>query len=154
MKWTWLFVLVWVVGCGSKHVQSEAPGYSQVQAKQEKTLAEFERANAFLDNDRPADAAAIYDRLIVDNPVDQLDVLIIFNSGVAHFEAKNCEVAGERFRKVIRISNKKSPTVQGRAMLKLGDVYACLADDNKAITNLVELFRGNFGLPIEIARAE
>lgn len=152
MKWTVLLVLVAAtVSC--THVE-EKEGLDQVQAAQEKVIEEFERGNKLLDEKNPAEAAKVYDDLILKYPTNQLDTLIIFNSGLAHMQNDDCATAAERFRKVIRKTANNSPAIHARAQLRMSDVYTCLGEDSKAITSLIAIHRASSPLPIEIAKAE
>ena len=119
----------------------------------ETVIANFEKANKLLDRGETEEAVKIYDRLITDAKASPIDNLIIYNSGVAHYELKNCEIASDRFRKVIRVSNNNL-SLKSRAMLFMADVYACLGDDNKATTNLLELYQGKYPLSVEVSHAE
>lgn len=156
MKYTRLFSLISIcalstIGC-SLFSKEETQTKSQIQ--QNKIIKEFEAGNELLDQNRNEEAAVVFDRLIVDNPVNNLDLLITYNSGLAHLLTLNCEVAAERFRKVVRAAAKDAPAVRGRALLRMGDVYTCLGDDSKAVTTLFEILNGKFDLPFEIIRAE
>jgi hypothetical protein len=66
----------------------------------------------------------------------------------------DCEAAAERFRKVIRMTANKSPSIHARAQLRMSDVYTCMGEDSKAITSLIAVHRSSTALPIEIAKAE
>jgi tetratricopeptide (TPR) repeat protein len=148
-----LITILTIIITGCSHSDKKA-GLSEVQAKQDSAIADFEKANRLLDENQHEEAAKAYDRLLVDYPGNQLDMVILFNSGIAHYQAKNCELAAERFRKVIRLSNTNYVSFKARALLRMSDVYTCLGQDNKAITNLIEIHRGRYSLPPEIVQAE
>ena len=139
------------MSCAQK---SKKVDIGEVQSQQDEVVSEFEKANRLLDGNQPAEAAALYDALIVKYPGNQLDTVIIFNSGIAYLESKQCELAGERLRKVMRMTTRKFSAIRARATLKMSDVYTCLGEDNKAITNLIEIFLGKHDLPVEILKAE
>lgn len=143
--------MIILVGCAQADKNA---GMADVQKKQEQTLVEFEKANALLDNKQYEEAAKLYDKLVIDNPTDQLDMLIVYNSGIAHLMSQDCEAAEVRLRKVIRMSNKKLPELAGRTLMRLSEVYTCLGEDNKSIVNLIELSRGKYNLPPEVIMAE
>ncbi len=152
MKWIKLFsVVIFLSGCG---LFEKNKGGSSGALSQSQTLKEFERGNQLLDQNQFTEAAEVFDRLIVDQPTSQLDLLIIYNSGLAHLAAMNCDVAGERIRKAIRMAAQDAPSLRGRALLRMGDVYTCLGDDSKSITTLIEVMRGQFNLPVEVVKAE
>jgi tetratricopeptide (TPR) repeat protein len=139
MNWIKLLPIIILAGCAQV---DKTAGVAQVQEKQEKTLAEFEKANALLDNKQYEDAAKIY------------EMLIVYNAGISHLLNLDCETAEERFRKVIRMANQKLPELAGRTLLRLSEVYTCLGADNKSIVNLIELSRGKYNLPPETIMAE
>ncbi len=117
-------------------------------------MQDFEQANQRLDEGKATEATAIYDRLIVENPSNPMQHMILYNAGLAYLQAGNCPKAGDRFRQVIRLTNKKIPQVEGRALLGLSDIYTCLGQDTKAVATLVQVSQGKFELPTEINAAE
>lgn len=155
MRWIALLSIFALLGCSVfKKNDDASDSTGDFAAKQGKMFADFEKGNRLLDENKPEEAAVVFDQMIVDNPVSQIETLVIYNSGIAHLLIQNCELASERFRKVIRLSAKTAPTIRGRALLRMSDVYTCLGEDNKAILTLVEIVKGKFDLPVEVIRAE
>lgn len=151
MKWILLLVVLTQLSCSQTKKKTEI---TDLQVEQDEVIAEFERANRFLDVNKSEEAALIYDSLLLKYPGNQLDVVITYNAGIAYLNVQECDKASERFRKVIRTTAQKKSAIRSRATLRMSDVYTCLGEDNKAITNLVELFIGKHDLPIEILKAE
>lgn len=123
-------------------------------AKQQKITQDFERANQMLDDGKSTEAAALYDRIVLENPTNPMQNMIIYNAGLAYLQGGNCPKAGDRFRQVIRLTNNKVPPLEGRALLGLSDIYTCLGQDTKAITTLVQISQGKYQLPEEVTAAE
>lgn len=151
MRWFGLLSVMVLVACSAAKKQNDL---SAATKKQDQMFLNFEKGNGLLDENKPAEAAVVFDQMIVDSPTSQLDILIVYNSGISHLLAKNCEVAAERFRKVIRLTAKTVQAVRGRSLLRMSDVYTCLGDDSKAITALVEVAKGKFDLSVEVVKAE
>lgn len=152
MPWKWLVIAAVISGCSS--AKKNEVGEEIAQQEQDKAMLEFEKANRLLDDAEFEKAAAAYDRLLVDHPASQLDLVILFNSGLAHLQSGDCMKASERFRKSIRISKEKYPNIAGRALLRMGDVHICLGEDTKAIANLLQIYQGKYSLSEEITYAE
>lgn len=150
MKWIYLFVILTMLGCSQKQ-KKESPADFHFQSE---SLRRFEEANKLLDSGEAGRAAVVYDQLTVENPASPFDLVVLYNAGVAHLQSGNCPVAGERFRRLIRLASQKDNNLKGRSMLYMSDVYACLGEDNKAITILIEIYRGRTGLPVEKTKAE
>jgi tetratricopeptide (TPR) repeat protein len=152
MKWISLFALILVIGCAQ--AKKKEIDFETARSEQEQVIEGFEKANRLLDEQQYESAIELYDKLLVQHPTNQLDMLILFNSGLAHLAIQDCETAAERFRKITRQAVKNAPPINARAQLKMSDVYTCLGEDTKAITNLVELMTRSSVLPLEIAQAE
>lgn len=107
-----------------------------------------------LDEGKSTEAAELYDRLVIEYPSNTIEPMIVYNAGLAYLQGGVCPKAGDRFRQVVRLSNKKIPQLQGRALLRLSDIHTCLGEDSKAVATLVQLSRDKYGLPPEISAAE
>lgn len=145
-----MFFSLLQVSCG---MTQKSKAVRAAEDRQAQTLLKFNKANQLLDDNQAEDAAKMYDQILVSNPVTSLDLLVLYNSGVAYFQSQHCDQAVDRFRKVIR-SSQKSPAIQSRAKLYLSDSYTCIGDDKKSISNLIEIFQGHFQLPAEVVRTE
>lgn len=151
MRWIWLLNIFILASCSSVEKKD---GSLNSAKKQDQLLLNFEKGNKLLDQNKPEEAAVVFDQLIVESPTNQLETLIVYNSGISYLMALNCDLASDRFRKVIRLAAKTAPAIRGRALLRMSDVYTCLGDDNKAIAALVEIMNGKFDLSLEVIKAE
>lgn len=123
-------------------------------ASQQKASIEFEKANVMMDSGNYAGALEIYDRIIVAHPVTTLDSMIIFNAALSHLQLANCPAAEAGFRKVVRATNKDTPSLAIRAKLRLADALNCQGKEKEAMVLLLEINRDRSRLPIEIGEAE
>jgi tetratricopeptide (TPR) repeat protein len=143
-----------IVSCAGKTTKEVAYSVDAYE-RQEKAIEEFDNINKLFDAGQYADAAPKYDALLRNSTVNNLDALIVFNAGLSYFLAGDCVTASERFREVVRRTKAaNSPAMRARALLKLGESYVCLGEDNKAIVNLLESYNSNKNMPIEIGKAE
>ncbi len=142
-----------LVVCGCAHNTPQS-AYQAYQAKQQVIIKQFNKANKIMDDGQFEKAAKAYDDIALNDPVGQLDLIIIYNAGIAYYQAGDCKTAGERLRGVVRLAGKMAPQVKYRALMQLADVYTCLGDNAKTITTLVEAERGGHVLPPEIQLAE
>lgn len=117
-------------------------------------IGEFERANDILDQKEYGRAAEMFDALIDQSVGTSIYPLAIYNSGVSHLSGGNCQMALNRFRQAIRVTQNKVPTIRSRATVSLAEVYTCLGNDRQAMIALVEVMKNPEGLPAEIIEAQ
>ena len=145
------FVLALIL-CGCAH--NPTSDYQAYQQRQQTIIKQFNNANKILDDGRYAEAAKAYDSITLNDPVGQLDLIIIYNAGLAYYQAGDCKTAGERLRGVVRLAGNMAPPIKYRALMQLADVYTCLGDNAKTITTLIEASGGRQVLPPDIVLAE
>lgn len=115
---------------------------------------QFDRGVQALDAERYADAAAIFDALLVKKPATDLDLVTIFNSGVAYENLGQCQKASERYRQVVRASATKFKRIEGEALFRLSMAYECMGQDAKTVTALLDAKRRGKDLSFEVVNAE
>src|SRR6185312_13989540 len=96
--------------CGCAHAPES--GYQAYQQKQKDIIAQFNQANKIMDDGQFKQAAKAYDNIGLNDPVGQLDLIIIFNAGSAYYQAGDCRTAGERLRGVVRLAGKMAPQIK------------------------------------------
>lgn len=151
-----VIVALWLVigvagGCASK-----------AKRNQEALLDEDENGNPALarglkalEREQYAEAAQIFDMLLVAKPATEEDLVTVFNSGAAHEGLGHCQKSAERYREVVRASAGKFRLLEGQALFRLSLSYECLGQDTKTITSLIEARKkGREALPFETLNAE
>jgi tetratricopeptide (TPR) repeat protein len=115
----------------------------------------FERGLKALEQEQYAQAAQIFDKLLVAKPATESDLVTVYNSGAAHEGLGHCLKSAERYREVVRASAGKFRLLEGQALFRLSLMYECLGQDTKTITSLLEARKkGREGLPFETLNAE
>lgn len=114
----------------------------------------FEKGLRSLERQEYAEAAKIFDQLLVSDPGAKWDLVITYNSAAAHEGLGNCEKAAERYREVVRASNQKFQRMEAQALFRLSLMYECLGQDTKAVAALLETEKRAQALPPETVQAE
>ena len=117
-------------------------------------LPVFEQGVRALDREQYAEAARIFDRLLVTKPATEHDLVTTFNSASAYEGLGNCAKAGERYREVTRGSAGKFQRLESLAYFRLSLMYECLGQDVKAITALLDARKRGRDLPFATRHAE
>ncbi len=126
----------------------------RVGSEPETASSEFEQGLRALEAEDYESAATIFDRLLVEKPASELDLVAIYNSGAAYEGLTKCKVAAERYRQVVRSSAGKFTRIEGEALFRLSVMYGCLGQDTKEITALLDARKRGKDLPPEIVDAE
>lgn len=142
-----LLIFFAVVGCGSKQKKVRPHTDETVTAQYEKGLKELDAGNYL-------EASKILDRLLVQSPGTELDLVVLYNSASAYEGLKDCKTANERFRQVVRSSQGKFSRIESQALFRVALTYECLGQDTKTVTALLDAIRRGKDLPPEILRAE
>jgi tetratricopeptide (TPR) repeat protein len=128
-------------------VAPRAPDYGAKQPEYDKGL----RALAAEDY---AEAARVFDKLLVQKPGLELDLVTLFNSGSAYEGLGECQKASDRYRQVVRSSAGKFKSIEAQALFRLSLMYECLGEDAKTITALLDAKKRARDLPVETSDAE
>lgn len=84
-------------------------------------------------------AAAIFDRMLMQKPASEFDLIVVYNAGVAHESMGECKRATEYYRKAITGAvAMKLPRVEAESFYRLSLAYECLGDDQKTIVSLLD----------------
>ena len=140
--------------CTSPKKRSRSDVKVEMKSNELNATKEFEVGMKLMDEMRYADAAATFDRLLVQKPASEIDLVILFNSGSAYEGMGKCQEASDRYRKVIRSSSGKFKGIEGQALFRLSLAYECMGQDTKAVTSLLDTLRRAKDLPPEIMKAE
>ncbi len=140
-----VFGLLILVGCASQ---------KQVVAPSEEKVSEFDQGLRALEHQDYDEAAQIFDRLLVQNPATELDLVVLYDSGAAYEGKGDCARALERYRQVVRSSAGKFSRIEGEALYRSSLMYECMNQDSKAITSLLDARKRGKSLPFETLNAE
>ena len=145
-----LFTLFLIFGCASK--KKNGTSY----ANQDQLLhKKFEKGLKYLDESKYSKAARIFNKLLVQKPTSNIDIIILFNSAIAYEGLKKCKTAARRFRQVIDASQQgRLPRVEAQALVRLSYVYECLGKDTHVITSLLDAKRRSKHLAPTVVKAE
>ena len=149
MKKFILIAVLVLTACVSKRKQSDATlrEDSPIQAK-------FDQGVRALDNEQFGTAAEIFDGILLQKPGTDMDLVAMFNSGIAYEGLGDCKKASERYRQVVRSSAKKFKRLESEALFRLSMAYECMGQDAKAITALIDAKNRGKELPFETLNAE
>jgi tetratricopeptide (TPR) repeat protein len=117
-------------------------------------LPVFEQGVRALEKEQYAEAAKIFDKLLVTKPATEHDLVTSFNSGSAYEGLGNCSRAGERYREVTRGSSGHFTRLEAQAFYRLALMYECLGQDVKSITALLDAKKRGRNLPPATLSAE
>lgn len=141
------FLCLLLAACASGKKEEEAP-LAPADANA------FEQGTRALDQERYAEAARIFDQLLVAKPATEVDLITTFNSGAAYEGLGNCHKAADRYREVVRSSAGKFQRVESQALYRLSLMYECLGQDPKAITALLDARKRGKELAPSVLQAE
>jgi tetratricopeptide (TPR) repeat protein len=109
---------------------------------------------AALEREKYQEAVDIFNRILVQRPASEFDLVVLYNSGAAYMGLGDCSKALERFRQVARSSAGKFEHIEGEALYRASLMYECLEQDAKAITSLIDTKKRAKDLPFEVKVAE
>lgn len=147
---TLLLALVFVSACSSAKKAEE----DKQEMAEEMKRPRFEQGLKALDNNRFADAAKVFDGLLVSKPGTELDLITLYNSGAAYEGMGDCPKAAERLREVVRSSAGKFKRIEAQAFYRLSFMYECMGQDNKSIAALLDAKKRSSDLSFAVANAE
>lgn len=120
----------------------------------EQKVNELDRGLKALEQENYAAAADVFDRILVQKPASEYDLVVLFNSGAAYEGLGNCTKALERYRQVVRSSVGKFERIEGQSIYRASLMYECLEQDAKAISALLDARKRKRDLPVEVLSAE
>lgn len=141
-------------GCASKSKKDGNKDLVNYEVDAPKENVGFEKGMSALESEDYQEAARIFDRLLVQKPATEFDLVTLYNSGAAYEGLGNCPKAAERYRELVRSFPNKFPRIEGQALFRLSLMYECMNQDNKAITALLDARKRGVGLPAETLKAE
>lgn len=145
-----LTVILAFITCGCT-LREKKPVFD---VKQSNIQADFERAMKKLDEEKPADAAVLLEKILVQSPATEFDFIVLFNLGVAKETLKDCRGAADHYREVARGSSGKFRQIEAMSFLRLGYVYECLGKDDRVMSALLDAQRRKDFLPEDTAKSE
>lgn len=144
----WILVLALLPACASKKVESS------VDRGEEESNPVFERGLKALEQERYAEAAQIFDKILVAQPGTERDLIILYNSAAAYEGMGHCQKAVDRYRSVVRSSKGKFVQLEAQSLFRMSIMYECLGQDTKTITSLLDARKRGKDLPYETQVAE
>lgn len=119
-----------------------------------KVTKRFEVGLKKLEQEKYAEAAKIFDDILVENPTTELDLIVSFNAGAAYEGLGRCQQAAERYRSVVKSTLTRQGRIYAQALFRLSYVYECLGDNPKVIATLLDLHRRDSFLDENVKLAE
>lgn len=138
-----------VTGCAGKKTTTEG-----LTTREEEARDEFQRGLKLLDQERYAEAAKVFDRILIQSPAEEFDFVVMYNLGAAHEGLKNCKTAADSYKQVAKGSAGKFPRLEALALLRLSYAYECLGLNEKVIASLMDVRRRRKHLPEDAAKSE
>lgn len=146
-----LLVSIGLAACASKKKPDDGlPPEVEVRSD----LPQFSEGVKALDQERYAEAARIFDQLLVAKPATEHDLVTTYNSAAAYEGLGHCGKAGERYREVTRSSAGKFRGIEAMAFYRLSLMYECLGQDVKAVTALLDARKRGRHLPTSVMQTE
>ncbi|MGE0762842.1 MAG: tetratricopeptide repeat protein [Bdellovibrionales bacterium] len=134
-------------GCSSNSIKGYDPSAENAQV-------ELERALKKMDEDRPAEAIKMLEKILVKAPATEFDFVVLYNLGAARESTKDCKGASENYREVARGSAGKFQRLEAVSLLRLSYAYECMGRDDKVLIALLDTRRRARALPEDTAKAE
>ncbi len=153
LKYFLVLVLVGLVGCMTP-AQQRANQRKAGEEMSEEQMQEFNRGLDYLEKEDYPAALRVFDKLLVEKPASELDLIILYDSGAALEGMGQCAKAAQRYRQVARGAVKKFPRMQGEALYRLSYTYECLGEDQKVIAALLDVKKFENEMPQEVSKAE
>lgn len=147
--WLLAFAISILPACASKSARPQPE-----VVEDETSNPAFDRGLRALEQERYAEAAQIFDKLLVANPGTERDLVILYNSAAAHEGMGHCQKAVDRYRQVVRSSNGKFIQIEAQSLFRMSIMYECLGQDTKTITSLLDAQKRGKDLPYETRVAE
>ncbi len=151
--WIVLFTAVSLLvsaGCGSSKKSYNLAAANREEAAKEK----FDRGIKAMDQERYAEAAKIFEKILVDSPAEEFDFIVMYNLAAAQEGMKNCKPAVDTYRQVAKGAVGKFPRIEALALLRMSYAYECLGQNDKVIVALADVRRRQKVLPEDTAKAE
>ncbi len=116
--------------------------------------AEYKQALALIDEEKFADALAILNDYVIQEPTSSYVQSAAFHSGRALEGLGRWKEASERYRGVVVACEGVAPRLQAMALYRLSFCWEALADDQQTVAVLFDLEKRSAELPKEILSAE
>ncbi len=148
-KFIVLLLICAATACATKRAPEESG-----MGEDEMASPAFDLGLKALEQERYADAAQTFDKLLVSKPGTERDLVTLYNSAAAHEGLGHCQKAADRYREVVRSSNGKFVQIEAQSLFRMSIMYECLGQDTKAITSLLDARKRGKDLPYETLMAE
>ncbi len=151
LKWTIGLVVAATLGCAT---QTKKPDLRDSLKEEASESQAFSRGMQALEAENYSAAAEIFDRLLVQQPATELDLVTLYNAGAAREGLGECKQALDRYRRVVKSSAGKFNRIEAEALYRASLMYECLEQDTKAIPAMIDARKRSKELSVEIRAAE
>lgn len=144
-----VFWLPFLVACGSQ------PTKPADIAQRDSARAQMDQGMKLMQRSDFAGAAEIFDKLLMQKPATEFDLVVLYNAGVAHESLFECKKAANLYRQAISGAVAlKLARIEAESYYRLSYAYECLNDDRRTIVALLDSQKRSRQLTPEIADAE
>lgn len=145
-------LLIWLpllIACGSQ------PTKSANSAARDSARAQMEEAMKAMQKADYSAATDIFDKMLVQKPASEFDLVVLYNDGVAYESLGDCKKAASLYRQATSGAVAlKIARVEAESIYRLSYAYECLGDDRRTIAALLDAKRRSRNLSPDIAGAE
>lgn len=152
MKTIFFVLFLILLGCASD--PTPEPPSPEVIAQKETLNSLMERGMKALEKEDFAEALNTFQQISLQFPASAKDLVVLYNTGLAHEGLGDCEKAAQFYRSVMRSSAGKFQRAEAEAAYRLSMTYDCLGDDKRAISALLDAKKRSKVLPNQVAKAE
>ncbi len=114
----------------------------------------FEEGNKYLDVENYESAAQSFEKILQAAPSTNLELVTVYNLGMAYEGKKDCRRAVKMYRRLVKSALQDQARIQAQALYRLSHAYECLGLDTKVVTSLIDVKKRVGLLPEEVAFAE
>lgn len=143
--------LTFILSTGCATNSKSNSGGADTESEDSKALEEALRD---LEIENYTAASITLQRLAKKDPASEMDLVVLYNLGVAREGLGQCKEAEDVYRSVARISNKKFERIEALALYRLGFVFECQGQTQKSIIAFLDARKRRSQLPQDIADAE
>lgn len=143
-----------MVGCAVFSSNSNEPPPLPEAPVEQAVLEKFNSGLRALERERYKEAAEIFDKILVEHPTSEFELVTLYNSGAAYDGMGDCRTAGRRYRQLTRTSMGQFKRLEAQAFLRLSYAYECVGNNRMTIASLIDTMKRRDVLPEEMAQAE
>ena len=127
------FFILNLISCASSPQKITRSQFNEFQ------FQKLEEAFKLMEKKEFLKAGQIYDSLSINSKGSPIQILSLYNAGLAYKSAGNCKTSLSRFRSVLDKSFKKLHEYQAISLLEMSLVYECLGQNDNSLSSLKDL---------------